>query len=155
MFLRNWPYVYTSANEAGSAVKGKFAVAPLPGASGPGTSSLGGIDLVVSSFSKNKETAKDWIKFMQSEESQRSVVKDMNQASVRTALYDDPELVKLAPYLPTLKQSILTAQPRPNTPNYNAVSLAIQKNAYAALQRQASVDDAIKKMAADLQKAVG
>jgi multiple sugar transport system substrate-binding protein len=155
MYLRNWPYVYTSANEAGSAVKGKFAVATLPGTTGPGVSSLGGIDLVVSKFSKHKQTAKDWIAFMQSEESQRSVVKDMNQASVRTALYDDPELVKVSPYLPVLKQSILTANPRPNTPNYNAVSLAIQKNAYAALQGQASVDQAITQLSADLKRAIG
>ncbi|MGO4602509.1 ABC transporter substrate-binding protein [Terrabacter sp. 2YAF2] len=155
MYLRNWPYVYTSANEDGSAVKGKFAVTTLPGATGPGTSSLGGIDLVVSKFSKHKQTAKDWIAFMQSEESQRSVVKDMNQASVRTALYDDPELVKSAPYLPILKQSILKAEPRPATPNYNAVSLAIQKNVYTALQGQATVDQAITAMADELGRAVG
>ncbi|HET7398735.1 MAG TPA: ABC transporter substrate-binding protein [Intrasporangium sp.] len=155
MYLRNWPYVYTSANEAGSAVKGKFGITTLPGATGPGRSSLGGIDLVVSKFSKHKQTAKDWIAFMQSEASQRSVVKDMNQASVRSALYDDPELVKASPYLPTLKDSILGAQPRPATPNYNAVSLAIQKNAYAALQGQASVDQAVSAMADELRRAVG
>jgi multiple sugar transport system substrate-binding protein len=155
MYLRNWPYVYTSANEDGSAIKGKFGVTTLPGVSGTGTSSLGGIDLVVSKFSKHKATAKDWIAFMQSEESQRSVVKDMNQASVRTALYDDPELVKSAPYLPTLKESILNAEPRPATPNYNAVSLAIQKNAYAALQGKVSVDEAITSMAEELGRAVG
>ena len=43
LFLRNWPYVYNLAStDASSKVKGKFAVAPLPGVDGPGTSTLGG-----------------------------------------------------------------------------------------------------------------
>ena len=73
---------------------------------------------------------------------------------VLTDLYTDPELVAVSPYLPTLKESELTAVPRPRTPNYNAVSLAIQKNSYAALQGDVSVDEAITKMAADLEQAI-
>src|SRR5215217_3228661 len=39
LFLRQWPYVYSLATTDGSSkVKGKFAVAPLPGDSGPGAS---------------------------------------------------------------------------------------------------------------------
>jgi len=91
---------------------------------------------------------------MQSEESQKFVVSKMNQASVRAALYDDPELVKTAPYLPTLKESILNAQPRPKTPYYNAVSVAIQQNTYKALQGEISVDEAIAGMASGMQDAV-
>ena len=45
--------------------------------------------------------------------------------------------------------------PRPKTPNYNAVSLAIQENAYAALQGGKTVDEAITDMASDLEKAIG
>ena len=154
MFLNNWPYVYSSASEDGSAIQGKFDMAPLPGKDGPGVASLGGIDLVVSAFSKYKETAKDWIEFMQSEETQRSVVMDMNQASVVAALYDDPELIAAAPYLPILKESLLGANPRPKTPNYNAVSLAIQKNAYKALQGTVSVDEALASMQKELTEAM-
>ncbi|WP_062433578.1 ABC transporter substrate-binding protein [Herbidospora daliensis] len=154
MFLRNWPYVYTSAGAADSAVKDKFGTALLPGVNGPGSSSLGGIDLVVSAFSKHKETAKDWIAFMQSEETQRFVVAKMNQASVRAALYDDPELIAQSPYLPTLKQSLTTATPRPRTADYNAVTLAVQTNAYAALQGGKSVDQAITDMASQLSAAI-
>lgn len=154
LFLRNWPYVYTSASADDSVIKGKFGVAPLPGADGPGVSSLGGIDLVVSAFSKHKETAKDWIEYMQSTDNQRKVVSEMNQASVVTELYDAPELVEVSPYLPTLKASILNAQKRPATPNYNAVTLAIQENVYAALQGDVTVDEAITGLAADLEDAI-
>ncbi|MFT4216408.1 MAG: ABC transporter substrate-binding protein [Micropruina sp.] len=154
LFLRNWPYVYTAASAKDSKIKGKFDMAQLPGQNGVGVSSLGGINLAVSAYSKNKGTAKAWVEWMQSDEAQRVLVSVMNQASVRTALYTDPEMVKLSPYLPTLQKSELTAVPRPQTPNYNAVSLAIQKNGYEALQGRMSVDDAIKQMAAELQQAI-
>ncbi|PZQ91817.1 MAG: ABC transporter substrate-binding protein [Leifsonia xyli] len=154
MFLRNWPYVYTAASAPDSVIAGKFGMAQLPGKDGLGVSSLGGINLGVSAFSKNKETAKAWVEWMQSEEAQKILVSVMNQASVRSDLYTDPELVGVSPYLPTLQKAELTAVPRPGTPNYNAVSLAIQKNAYAALQGTVSVDEAITQMAADLEQAI-
>ncbi|WP_202965649.1 ABC transporter substrate-binding protein [Demequina aestuarii] len=154
LFLRNWPYVYTAASEEGSEIAGKFDMTVLPGIDGPGSSSLGGINLGVSAFSENKQTAKDWVEWMQSDEAQRVLVSVMNQASVRTDLYTDPEMVEVSPYLPNLQESLMNAVPRPRTPNYNAVSLAIQQNAYAALQGDVSVDEAITTMAADLELAI-
>jgi multiple sugar transport system substrate-binding protein len=154
LFLRNWPYVYTAASAPDSAIAGKFAMAQLPGQDGLGVSSLGGINLGVSAFSKHKKTAEDWVAWMQSEEAQKILVSVMNQASVLKDLYTDPELVSVSPYLPTLQKSELTAVPRPQTPNYNAVSLAIQKNAYEALQGKATVDEAITQMADDLKQAI-
>ena len=57
IFHRNWPYVYDLANgDEGTKVKGKFAVAPLPGLDGPGASSLGGHNFGISTYSKNKKT---------------------------------------------------------------------------------------------------
>ena len=34
LFLRNWPYVWNVSSKDSSKIKGKFAVAPLPGKSG-------------------------------------------------------------------------------------------------------------------------
>ena len=42
VFMRNWPYADAVLNAAGSKVIGKFGIAPLPGPSGHGASSLGG-----------------------------------------------------------------------------------------------------------------
>lgn len=155
LFLRNWPYVYGLASKQGpdSKIVGKFAVAPLPGPDGPGASTLGGHNLALSAFSKNKATARDWIKFMQSESTQRAIAQKMFLAPVLESLYDDPELVKALPYLPTLKESILKAKVRPVTPNYNQVTVAIEKQSYAALQGTKSVDQAIKDLASDLEQA--
>ena len=84
---------------------------------------------------------------------QLSPQSDLDVVLLASDGYDDPALVKGKPYLPVLKESILKAKVRPVTPNYNAVTLAIQKHSYAALQGQKTVDQAIKDMAAELDAA--
>ena len=65
------------------------------------------------------------------------------------------ELVSKLPYLPVLQKSIENAEPRPVTPFYPAVTKAVQDNAYAALQGQKSVDQALKDMQAAIKSATG
>ncbi|HEX5496044.1 MAG TPA: ABC transporter substrate-binding protein [Mycobacteriales bacterium] len=155
LFMRNWPYVYNLAQAQGkdSVVQNKFAVAPLPGPNGPGSSTLGGHNLALSSYSKHPKSAIDWMKFMESANIQRKLLTQLSNAPVVASLYDDPKLQQQVPYLATLKQSILSAKTRPVTPVYNEVTLAIEKNSYAALQGKKSVDQALKDMAADIKRA--
>ncbi|MBK4347307.1 ABC transporter substrate-binding protein [Lacisediminihabitans changchengi] len=154
MFLRNWPYVYSLAKTDGSSVvKDKFAVAPLPGASGVGASTLGGHNAAISAYSDHKATAKDFIEFLTNEESQKYFATKGSLAPVRTSLYDDADLIKQLPYIPTLKESILKAVPRPVTPFYPAVTKAIQDNAYSALKGDKTVDQALKDMQAAIKSA--
>jgi multiple sugar transport system substrate-binding protein len=151
LFLRNWPYVYNlAAPDGASAVQDTCGVAPLPGKDGPGASSLGGHNLAVSVYSKNKATALDFLKFMTSEESEKFYVTQGSLAPVLKSLYDDPALVAKLPYLPVLKTSIENAVARPVTPFYPAVTKAIQDNAYAALKGEKTVDVALS----DMDKAI-
>jgi multiple sugar transport system substrate-binding protein len=154
LFLRQWPYVFNLAStEGGSKVKGKFAVAPLPGTTGPGASSLGGHNAAIGAFSDHKATALDFVKFLLNEEQQRWFVTQGSLAPSLAALYDDPELVKEYPYLPTLKTSILNAVPRPVTPFYPAVTKAVQDNAYAAIKGDKPVQQALTDMQAAITAA--
>jgi multiple sugar transport system substrate-binding protein len=154
LFLRQWPYVFNLAEtEGGSKVKGKFAVAPLPGTTGAGASSLGGHNAAISAFSDHKATALDFLKFLINEEQQRWFVTQGSLAPAMAALYDDPELAKEYPYLPTLKTSILNAVPRPVTPFYPAVTKAVQDNAYAAIKGDKPVDQALTDMQSAIQAA--
>jgi multiple sugar transport system substrate-binding protein len=154
LFLRNWPYVYNLATtDASSKVKGKFAVAPLPGVSGPGASTLGGHSLGMSVYSKHKGTALDFMKFFTSPDIQKFLVVQASNAPILTALYDDPELVKKLPYLTTLKTAIENAVPRPVSPFYPAVTKAIEDNSYAAIKGDKSVDQALKDMQAAITAA--
>ncbi len=151
LFLRNWPYVYALAAAAGpdSVIAGKFSVAPLPGADGTGRSVVGGKSLMLSRFSKHMASAKDWMEFMQSADAQIDM-----QAPVLASMYDDPGLRQRLPFMPVLKDILVHAAIRPATPNYHAVTLVIQKNAYAALQGRKTVDQAVADMAAELRQAV-
>ena len=147
LFLRNWPYVYSLAKTDGSStVKDTFGIAPLPGDGGPGASSLGGHNAAISTYSKHKATAFDFVKFLQSEETQKFFVTQGSLSPVIASLYDDPELNAKFPYLTTLKTSIEHAVPRPVSPFYPAITKAIQDNAYAALKGSMSVDEALKNM---------
>jgi multiple sugar transport system substrate-binding protein len=73
---------------------------------------------------------------------------------VRAALYTDPALIRRFPYLPTLKQSILTARPRPKSPNYEQVSLAVQAVGYDALAGRQTPDAAVARLARELNDIV-
>jgi multiple sugar transport system substrate-binding protein len=151
LFLRNWPYAFNLITTEGSSqVKDKLGLAPLPGKSGPGASSLGGHNAAVSVYSKNKATSLDFLKFLTSEESEKFYATQGSLAPVLGKLYDDPELVAKLPYLPVLKTSIENAVPRPVTPFYPAVTKAIQENAYSALKGEKTVENALS----DMQKSI-
>jgi multiple sugar transport system substrate-binding protein len=147
LFLRNWPYVYSLAKTDGSStVKDTFGIAPLPGDGGPGASSLGGHNAAISTYSKHKATAFDFVKFLQSEETQKFFVTQGSLSPVISSLYDDADLNAKFPYLSTLKTSLEHAVPRPVSPFYPAITKAVQDNAYAALKGSLTVDQALKNM---------
>ena len=138
---------------AASKIKGKFAVAPLVGLDGAGTSSLGGHNNAISAYSDHKATAIAFVNWIMEEEQQRIYAEKGGNAPVIESLYSDPELVKKYAYLPVLLESIKTAVPRPITPFYPAVSKAITDNSYAAMRGEKSAEDAIKDMQAAIEAA--
>ena len=134
IFLRNWPYVYTLAQtDATSMVKGKFAVAPIPGLTGPGVSTLGGHNMGVSTYAKNLGTVKAFILWWNNEEQQKAHTIATSNAPTLTSLYTDPTLVKQFPYLTTLYDSIKNAKPRPKAVKYGDVTSAIQDATYSVI----------------------
>ncbi|MEU5239350.1 ABC transporter substrate-binding protein [Streptomyces lydicus] len=150
VFLRNWPYAYPlmAKKDGSSKVVDRFRTAPLPGLDGPGASSLGGHNLALSASAENKATAIDFMKFLSSQEIQRFTLSRAPGAPTYEALYKDPKLIKQYPYLPTLKQSILHAVPRPRVFQYGDVTAAIQQQVYAAMTGSTSSAQALK----DLQQ---
>lgn len=129
LFHRNWPYVYALAEktDGSSKVAGKFAVAPLPGLTGPGTSSLGGHNFAIATNADNKGTAADWIKFVASADAMKSNTLATGAAPTLEELYSDAEINKKYPFMKdTLKKSIETAKPRPIAVKYGDVTLAIR-----------------------------
>lgn len=152
VFERNWPYTYAkfSATDKSSKVNGKFGIAPIPGLSGPGVSTLGGHDLAISKFTKNKLTALNFIKFLTSEAQEKDNVQATSEAPTWASLYEDPALGAKFPYLPVLKQSILKAKKRPAAVQYQDVSSAIQEAATDALTGKKTSAQALSDLQAKL-----
>ncbi|MFE3493338.1 ABC transporter substrate-binding protein [Streptomyces sp. NPDC059175] len=150
LFLRNWPYAYAGASGPGSKVAGKFGAVPLPGPGGTGTSVLGGSNLAVSARARHPESAKDLIAYLTSAPVQRKVLTDGALPPVRAALYQDPELVRAYPYLPALRASVLAAAPRPKSPRYQQVSLAVQAVVHDAMSQQQDPAAAVHRLAREL-----
>ncbi|MEU2388376.1 ABC transporter substrate-binding protein [Streptomyces sp. NPDC012461] len=150
LFLRNWPYAYVAASAPESKVAGKVGAVPLPGADGPGTSVLGGSNLAVSSQARHPDSAARLIAYLTSERVQRQVLTRGALPPVRADLYDDPDLVRRFPYLPTLRESVLAAEPRPKSPHYDQVSLVVQAVVHDAMTGRQTPEAAVRRLATEL-----
>ncbi|MGC9538640.1 ABC transporter substrate-binding protein [Streptomyces sp. UG1] len=150
LFLRNWPYAYVVASAEGSPVAGKIGAVPLPGPDGPGTSVLGGSNLAVSSYTEHPDSAARLLAYLTSERVQRQVLTRGALPPVRADLYQDPALIRRFPYLPTLRESVLTAAPRPKSPRYDQVSLVVQAVVHDAMTGRETPEAAVRRLAREL-----
>ena len=129
VFHRNWPYAWNVANNPErSRIAGKVGIAVLPHFEGGRSfSALGGWQVGISRFSRNKEEAVRFATFLTSERVQKILALKAGRAPTRKALYDDPEVLKANPHFATMKDVFLTAYPRPRSPLYPAISNILQR----------------------------
>jgi trehalose/maltose transport system substrate-binding protein len=99
-FARNWPYQYGIGATAGSKVKGKFSVAPLPhGAAGHSVATVGGWQLAVSKYSKHKNAAIEFVRYMTSKAVEKFDAITNSNVPTIPSLAKDKQVVKTNPYL--------------------------------------------------------
>ena len=154
LFLTNWPYVYAkfSQTDGSSKVAGKFGVAPMPGiGSGTGKTVLGGYNMGISAFAKNKGTALAFAQYMATEKVQKDWAISGSRAPALASLYEDAELIKAMPYTPTLKATLDNGVTRPKAHNYGDVTLAIQNAVYPVLGGSGDVDSTLKALQTKLE----
>jgi multiple sugar transport system substrate-binding protein len=124
----NYTYIYPSA----AAIKGfqeKIGWARYPRTEKDKESKppLGGINIGVSSYSKNSDLAFDAAECLASDEHQVLAAELGGLPPTTEALYEDEKVKKAFPFADVLRESIDSAAPRPVTPAYSDISLAIQK----------------------------
>lgn len=152
-FMRNWPYAYSLGQDA-PKIKGKFDVAPFPKfGEYDAASILGGYNLAVSRYSDNPDGAAALINYLTAEEAQITYAEKATP-SVLTSVYEDEGVRQALPFHETLLSSIEQGRSRPVSPVYPQISEAISSNVYAVLSGDASVDEAVEKMQADIDKAL-
>ena len=156
LFLDNWPDVSAalSVKSPQNKVYGKVGMEPLPGLNGTGSSSLGGANLAISSYSQHQRTALNFIKYMTDLPNEKQMFVEGSFPPVWTKLYTDKSMIASYPYLPTLEQAINSAQPRPAITNYDQASLAISSAVYQALTDEKKPQQALTEMAGQLTQII-
>ncbi|MGO1407112.1 MAG: ABC transporter substrate-binding protein [Brachybacterium sp.] len=151
-FLQNWPYVWelAQAEDGSSSVNGKIVASLIPGLDGPGNSTLGGLNLGISAFAKNKGTAVDFIAFRAAAEQQKAWGLATAQAGSNAAIYEDADMLEAFPFLPQLKEAIDTGVARPAVVQYGEVTQAIQEAAYACFSGEKDAEPAMKDLQTQL-----
>jgi multiple sugar transport system substrate-binding protein len=152
VFLRNWTYAYDLFQSSGSKVAGQVGIAPLPkGPAGRSASTLGGWQLAISAFSRNKEVAWKFIEFMTGRIAEKSMALQVSTVPTRKDIFDDPEVKRRAPQSPDMLKACLSATPRAQIADYPKMSAIIQANLQAALTNQIPGDEAVKRMAREIR----
>lgn len=151
LFLRNWTYVWGLCQEDPS-MKGKVGVSRPPRFSdGKPASVYGGWHLAINAYSGKKEQAWQLIHFLTSHEAQKELAIHASWMPSRKALYKDPELVEILPFLPVVESVLQDVQIRPNVPYYQWISDILQKHVNEVLSNQTNSKAALMTMKAKLE----
>jgi multiple sugar transport system substrate-binding protein len=130
-FMTNYTFAYASAQSEAPDI-GKvmgFARFPRVDPSKPSKPPLGGFNLAVSSYSNNKDVAFEAAACLAGKKSQLTAVELDGLPPSRSDLYSEKAVTKAYPgFAQLVKESIESAGPRPTTPAYQDVSLAVQRS---------------------------
>ncbi len=127
-FMVNYPFIYPSAKENAPDVFRNIGAARYPGIGGEESKPpLGGINLAVGAFSDSKTEAFDAAMCLREPQNQLLATELGGLPPTQEDLYDSEVVKKAYPgFAPLMLESIQAAAPRPATPAYSDVSLAIQ-----------------------------
>lgn len=155
VFMRNWPYAYGLGEADDSKVKGKFDVTTLPtgGGNDKSAATLGGWNLAVSKYAKNKDAAIALVKFLASKETQKQNALIGSKLPTIMSLYDDADIKEKQPIIPRWKDVFLQAVPRPSAPTkvkYNEVSSKFWSAVHETLSGKGTAAENLEVLEADL-----
>lgn len=144
-FALNWTYMYNLANDpAESSVAGKVGVVAAPGVEGISDVSAvnGSMGLGVTTTSQHPDVAWEYVVYMTSQPVQNAYAR--LSLPIWASSYSDPIVTSGQEELIAAAEKGLAAMyPRPLTPGYQEMSLALQQGIHEALLGIASPADAL------------
>ncbi|MGK7937743.1 MAG: ABC transporter substrate-binding protein [Xenococcaceae cyanobacterium] len=151
VFLRNWPYIYTSA--LNSPIAGKYSIKPMVHAPGESSGACqGGWGLGIAKSSKHPDAAWQVIKFFSSENAQREYVLANGYVPSRTSLFNDPKIVAKYSHYPKLLSVVQNSALRPPISQYSQVSDILQRYLSAALTKKMTSETAMNAAAEETRR---
>jgi multiple sugar transport system substrate-binding protein len=143
-FMVNYPFVYASVATDKKALK-NLGVARYPTVKQgePSHVTVGGINLGVSTYSKHKALAFEVAKCLGSPTNAIPIAVKGGLAPTKQALYDTAPIKKAFPFAKLMEASLASGVPRPVTPAYADISLAIQDTLHPPnnIDPQSSIKD--------------
>jgi multiple sugar transport system substrate-binding protein len=128
-FQLNYSFIYPAAAEVeGLQEKIGWARWPRVNPDEPSHVTLGGFNIAVSQYSENPELAFEAAECMADPEQQGTITGLGGLAPTTETLYDDEEVKKALPFADLMRETIDDGAPRPVSPAYSDISLAIQKS---------------------------
>jgi multiple sugar transport system substrate-binding protein len=136
-FEINYPYVWPSMQQDnpkvktynGKSLKDNFKWAPFPSVTPgkAGKSSIGGIDIAVSKYSKHADLAFKAALCLTDTTSQETLANQGGLPPVGRSLYQNPpkDFAKAYPFYQLIEKQLANAAVRPKTPAYQSVSIVI------------------------------
>jgi multiple sugar transport system substrate-binding protein len=124
----NYSFIYPSA-EAIEGFQDKIGWARYPRTDKdkPSRPPLGGFNIAVSAYSNNPDLAFEAAECLASPENQALSAELGGLPPTTESVYDEPKVQEAFPFADLMRESIDNAAPRPVTPAYSDISLAIQK----------------------------
>jgi multiple sugar transport system substrate-binding protein len=149
----SWGYVWNRLqNDPDTQVKGKVGVVSLPGFTPDKQSTcIGGWQIAVTAFSKNKGEAAKLVRYLSSPEVSKKQAILASHLPVFPEVYTDPAVLEANPWFKDALEVVKTARARPVTPRYNEVSEVIRTNMNAFLSGTKTQEAAL----ADIQSRLG
>ncbi|MEW6638156.1 MAG: ABC transporter substrate-binding protein [Actinomycetota bacterium] len=154
VFLRNWPYVYAlfSDPEESSVEPEQVGVSQLPSADGePGNGTVGDQPLYISATSKKQDAAWEFIRFLTAPDRQRFRAIEGSYLPTLEALYDDRDIERSVPVAALAKEALRHTKPRPVSPYYSDMSLAMAEQFNASLKGEITPEQAAESLRRELE----
>jgi multiple sugar transport system substrate-binding protein len=128
-YMVNYPYIYPGAAEVSEELQKNIGWARYPRTDKdrPSRPPLGGFNIAVSAYSKNPDLAFEAAECIARPENQALSAELGGLPPTTESVYDDPKVREVYPFADALRESIDNAGPRPVTPAYSDIALAIQK----------------------------
>jgi multiple sugar transport system substrate-binding protein len=159
VFMRNWPFVYglLSDPETSRVRPDQVDIATLPVAEegDQSFSGLGGWNFMVNASSEEKlDQIWTFIEYMSVPEQQRTFALESARLPTLRSLYEDEEVLNKLLVARLGREALENARPRPVSPYYSDMSLAMAEQFNASLKGEVPVERALENLQEELQNIV-
>jgi multiple sugar transport system substrate-binding protein len=144
-FSLNWPYVLSAMRTSNPELVPDLGFAPYPTveAGAPPTTTLGGMNYAISTYSLHPDETFDAAMCLRNQKNALSAAIDAGDVPALKTVFDTPEFIEAYPMKDVMLQSLENAVPRPISPVYQNISttLSTTLSPPAAIQPQPSADE--------------